>query len=50
MEKEFKMSENKVTELYKYLGELPFKYSNTIIGFLNNNLKEIKNEKKVQKR
>lgn len=35
----FTISEKSVKQLYSYLQDLPFKYANSIMQFLNNNLK-----------
>lgn len=44
--KEFKISEEKLKELNAYISELPFKIAQPMFAYLQENLKEIKEEAK----
>lgn len=47
MEKKYEITESKINELFKYLGDVPFKYSNAIIGFLKQNLTDVDTKAKT---
>jgi len=40
------LNEDQIKELEKYLGEMPFKFANPIIQFLEKNLKEVEEKEK----